>query len=190
MLAKVEDSITYPRLSSYSELFLPDVLKKVVERSSKALHGEAICKAIVQEKPQLKGKKFHFSLQAHQQKKVFLLQASLARFQDVATSFLLLPCPQHACGSSFWATWLRWSAFFLKVAPTYIFCSGTSRTTGPPWWTTWPFKSLCRRDAWRQFVGSSTWTGGCLASLSRFLLRPCCCILTHLCWVGEPTCCI
>ena len=81
---------------------------------------------------------------------VFPSQARLC-FRHVVTSFLP-PHPQHACGSNCWATWLRRSAFFLEVAPTCVLCSVTSRTTGPPWWTTRPFRFLCRRSAWRQLL--------------------------------------
>ena len=45
---------------SSTELFPADILEKVVERSSKVLHDEAIHKAIAQEKPQQKGRKLHF----------------------------------------------------------------------------------------------------------------------------------
>ena len=69
-----------------------------------------------------------------------------------------------------------------------FFAMAPQRITGPPWWTTQPFRFFCYRSAWRQFVGDSRRTGGCLASLSRFLLHPCCCILMRLCGVGEPTC--
>ena len=47
---------------------------------------------------------------------VFPSVARLARFREVATSVLLLPSPQHTCGSSCWATWLRWRVFSLEVA--------------------------------------------------------------------------
>ena len=73
--------------------------------------------------------------------------------------FFCFHCPQHACGSNCWATWLRWSAFFHEVAPACILYSGTSKITGSLWWTTWPSRSL-----WMA-VGSSRRTGGCSASL-------------------------
>ena len=68
VLAKVKDSISFEsfmdfsnaRLSSSTKLFPADILEKVVGRSSKALHGEATRKAMVQEKPQHKDKKLHF----------------------------------------------------------------------------------------------------------------------------------
>ena len=70
VLAKVKDSISFEsfmdlrnaRLSSSTELFPADVLERAVERSSRILHDEAICKAVAQEKPPEKGKKLRFSL--------------------------------------------------------------------------------------------------------------------------------
>ena len=59
VLAKVKDSyllrvfmdLCNAWLSSSTKLFSADVLEKAVERSSKVLHDEAICKAVAQEKP-------------------------------------------------------------------------------------------------------------------------------------------
>ena len=41
--------------------------------------------------------------------KVFLSEARLACFREMATSFLLLPSPPACMWQQYWATWLRWS---------------------------------------------------------------------------------
>ena len=68
VLAKVNHSILFEsfmdlqnaKLSSGSDLFLADVFEKAVEKSLKALHDEAMWKAVSCDKPALKGKKAAF----------------------------------------------------------------------------------------------------------------------------------
>ena len=110
---------------------------------------------------------------------VFLSQARLAHFREVATSFIRLPSsPAHT-----WQQVLGHMASLECFLPSVI-----SRIVGLLRWTTQLIISLYRKNASWRYVGGSRRTSGYLGFLFRFLPYPCRHIPTRLCQVEERIC--
>ena len=81
------------RLSNSTELFLSNILETAVEKSSRALHDKAICKAVSQDKPQQKSAKssiFHSYLGSSSSSS---LSVPLGRLRGSVLSIRRLPFP-------------------------------------------------------------------------------------------------